>query len=175
MGKFNSDDHYIYYCGLESLRWNGVALIVKKESKMQYLGTISKMTELSLFVSKASLFQFSRVRLFVTPWTVARQASLSIPNFRSLLKLMFIESVMPSNSHPLVPFSSCLQSFPASGSFSMNLFQGKPFNTTVIQVYAPTTTAEETEVEWFYDNLQDLLELTPKKDVHFIMGDWNAK
>ena len=57
----------------------------------------------------------------------------------------------------------------------MNLFQGKPFNTTVIQVYAPTTNAEETEVEWFYDNLQDLLELTPKRDVHFIMGDWNAK
>ena len=45
MGEFNSDDHYIYYCGLESLRRNGVALIVKKESKMQYLGTISKMTE----------------------------------------------------------------------------------------------------------------------------------
>ena len=57
----------------------------------------------------------------------------------------------------------------------MNLFQGKPFNTTVIQVCAPTTNAEETEVEWFYDNLQELLELTPKKDVLFIIGDWNAK
>ena len=54
-------------------------------------------------------------------------------------------------------------------------FQGKPFNITVIQVYAPTSNAEETEVEWFYENLQDLLELTPKKDVLFIIRDWNAK
>ena len=53
-------------------------------------------------------------------------------------------------------------------------FQGKTFNTTVIQVYAPTNNAEETEVEWFYEDLQDLLELTPKKDVLFIIGDWNA-
>ena len=55
------------------------------------------------------------------------------------------------------------------------LFQGKPFNITVIQVYAPTSNAEETEVEQFYENLQDLLELTSKKDVLFIIGDWNAK
>ena len=54
-------------------------------------------------------------------------------------------------------------------------FQGKPFNITVIQVYAPTRNAEEAEVEWFYEDLQDLLELTPKKDVLFIIGDWNAK
>ena len=54
-------------------------------------------------------------------------------------------------------------------------FQGKPFNITIIQVYAPTSNAEETEVEWFYEDLQDLLELTPKKDVLFIIGDWNAK
>ena len=54
-------------------------------------------------------------------------------------------------------------------------FQGKPFNITVIQVYAPTSNAEEAEVEWFYKDLQDLLELTPKKDVLFIIGDWNAK
>ena len=54
-------------------------------------------------------------------------------------------------------------------------FQGKPFNITVIQVYAPTSNAEEAEVEWFYEDLQDLLELTPKKDVLFITGDWNAK
>ena len=54
-------------------------------------------------------------------------------------------------------------------------FQGKSFNFTVIQVYAPTSNAEEAEVEWFYDDLQDLLELTPKKDVLFIIGDWNAK
>ena len=54
-------------------------------------------------------------------------------------------------------------------------FQGEPFSTTVIQVYAPTTNAEEAEVEQFYDDLQDLLELTLKKDVLFIIGDWNAK
>ena len=54
-------------------------------------------------------------------------------------------------------------------------FQGKPFNITVIQVYAPTSNTEETEVEWFYEDLQDFLELTPKKDILFIIGDWNAK
>ena len=54
-------------------------------------------------------------------------------------------------------------------------FQGKSFNITVIQVYAPTSNTEEAEVEWFYEDLQDLLELTPKKDVLFIIGDWNAK
>ena len=53
-------------------------------------------------------------------------------------------------------------------------FQGKTFNITAIQVYAPTSKAEEAEVEWFYEDLQDLLELTPKKDVLFIIGDWNA-
>ena len=53
--------------------------------------------------------------------------------------------------------------------------QGKPFNITVIQIDAPTSNAEEAEVEWFYEDLQDLLELTPKKDVLFIIGDWNAK
>ena len=54
-------------------------------------------------------------------------------------------------------------------------FQGKPFNITVIQVYAKTSNAEEAEVEWVYEDLQDLLELTPIKDVLFIIGDWNAK
>ena len=54
-------------------------------------------------------------------------------------------------------------------------FQGKPFNITVIQVYALTSNAEEAEVEWFYEDLQDLLELTLKKDILFIIGDWNAK
>ena len=54
-------------------------------------------------------------------------------------------------------------------------FQGKPFNITAIQAYAPTSNAEEAEVEWFYEDLQDLLELTPQKDVLFIIGDWNAK
>ena len=53
--------------------------------------------------------------------------------------------------------------------------QGKPFNITVIQVYAPTNNAEEAEVEWFFEDLKDLLELTSKKDVLFIIGDWNAK
>ena len=54
-------------------------------------------------------------------------------------------------------------------------FQGKPFYMTVIQAYAPTSNAEEAEVQWFYEDLQNLLELTPKKDVLFIIGDWNAK
>ena len=54
-------------------------------------------------------------------------------------------------------------------------FQGKPFNITVIQIYTPTSNAEESEAEWFYEDLQDLLEQTPKKDVLFITGDWNAK
>ena len=53
--------------------------------------------------------------------------------------------------------------------------QGKPFNITVIQVYAPTSNAEEADVEWFYEDIQDLLKLTPPKDVLFIIGDWNAK
>ena len=54
-------------------------------------------------------------------------------------------------------------------------FQGKPFNITVIQSYTPSSNTEEAEIEWFYDDLQDLPELTPKKDVLFIIGDWNAK
>ena len=54
-------------------------------------------------------------------------------------------------------------------------FQGKPFSITVIQVYAPISNAKDAEVEWFYEDLQDLLELTPPKDVLFIIGDWNAK
>ena len=97
MGKFNSDDHYIYYCGQESLRRNGVALIVNKRIRNAVLGC------------------------------------------------------NPQNDWMIL----------------VN-FQGKPFNITVIQVYAPTTNAEEAEVERFYEDLQDLQELTPKKDVHFI-------
>ena len=57
----------------------------------------------------------------------------------------------------------------------LSSFLRQPFNITVIQVYAPTSNTEEAEAEWFYENLQDLLELTPKKDVRFIIGDWNAK
>ena len=102
-GEFNSNDHFIYSCGQESLRRNGVAIMINKESEMQYLDTISK-------------------------------------NDRMI--------------------SVC--------------FQGKPFNIRVIQAYAPTSNAEEAEVKWFYADLQDLLELTPKKDVLFIIGDWNA-
>ena len=58
---------------------------------------------------------------------------------------------------------------------TISVFQGKPFNNIVIQVYAPTRNAEEAEVEWFYEDLQDLLKLTPPKNALFIIGDWNAK
>ena len=102
MDGFNSDDHYIYYCGQESLRRNGIALIVNKRVWNAVLGC-------------------------------------NIKNDRVIC------------------------------------FQGKPFTITVIQVYALTSNAEEAEVEWFYEDLQDLLELTPKKKkVLFIIGDWNA-
>ena len=96
----NSDDHYIYYCEQESLRRNGVAIIVNKRVQKAVLGG-------------------------------------NLKNNRMI--------------------SVCLQ--------------GKPFSITVIQVYAPTSNAEEAEVEWFYEDIQDLLELTLKKDVLFIMED----
>jgi len=95
MGEYNSDGHCIYYCGQESLRRNGVALIVHKSPK-SVLGC-------------------------------------NLKNNRMI------------SIH----------------------FQGKPFNITVIQVYAPTTNAEEAEVEWFYEGIQDLLELTQKKKMSF--------
>ena len=104
MGEFNSDDHYIHYCGRESLRRNGVAIIVNKRVQNAELGC-------------------------------------NLKNNRMI------------SVH----------------------FQGKPFNITVIQVYALTSNAEEAEVEQFYEDLQDLLELTLQKDVLFIIGDWNAK
>ena len=104
MGEFNSDDHYIYYRGQESLRRNGVAIIVNKRIGNAVIGC-------------------------------------SLKNDRMI---------------------------------SLH-FQGKPFNIMVIQVYALTNIAEEAEDEQFYEDLQDLLELTPKKDVFFIIGDWNAK
>ena len=100
----NSDDHYIYYCGQESLRRNGVAIIVNKRVQNAVLGC-------------------------------------NLKNDR----MIFVH------------------------------FQGKTFNITVIQVYALTSNAEEAEIEQSYEDLQDLLELTPKKDVLFIIGDWNAK
>ena len=104
MGGFNSDDHYIYYCGQQSLRKNGVAIMVNKSVRNALLGC-------------------------------------NLKNDRMI-------SVR---------------------------FQGKPFNITVIQAYAPTSNAEEVEVEWFYEDLQELLELKPQKDIFFIIGDWNAK
>ena len=104
MGEFNSYDHYIYYCGQESLRRNGVAIIVNK-----------------------------RVRNAVLGCNLKNDRMISVR------------------------------------------FQGKPFNITVIQAYAPTSNAEEAEVQRFYEDLQNLLELTPKTDVLFIIGDWNAK
>ena len=104
MGEFNSDDYYIYYCGQESLRRNGVAIMLNKRVQNAVLGC-------------------------------------NLKNDRMI------------SVH----------------------FQGKPFNITVIQVNAPIGNAEEAEVEWFYEDLQDLLELTPKKGVLFIIGDWNAK
>ena len=104
MGEFNSDDHYIYYCGQESLRRNGVAIMVNK-----------------------------RVRNAVLGCNLKNDRMISVH------------------------------------------FQGRSFNVTVIQVYAPTSNAEEAEVEQFYEDLQDLLELKPPKDVLFIIGDWNAK
>ena len=99
MGEFNSDDHNIYYCGQESLRRNGVAIMVNK-----------------------------RVRNAVLGCNLKNDRKISVR------------------------------------------FQGKPFNITVIQVYPSTSNAEEVEVEQFYEDLQDLLELTPKKDVLFIIG-----
>ena len=104
MGEFNSDDHYIYYCGQESLGRNGVAIMVNKRVQNAVLG-----------------FNLKNNRM--------------------------------TSVH----------------------FQGKPFNIRVIQAYPPTIKAEEAEVERFYEDLQDLLELTPKGDVLFIIGDWNAK
>ena len=104
MGEFNSDDNYICYCGQESLKRDGVALIVNKRAQNAVLGC-------------------------------------NLKNDRMI---------------------------------SVRL-QSKPFNITVIQVYAPTTNVKEAEVEWFCEDLKDLLELTLLKDVLFIIGDWNAK
>ena len=104
MGGFNSDNHYLYYCAQESLRRNGVAIMVNKRVQNAVLGC-------------------------------------NLKNDRMI--------------------SVC--------------FQGKPFNITVIQAYAPTSNTEEAEVEWFYEDLEDLLELTPQKDVLSFLGDWMQK
>ena len=103
MGEFNSDDHYIYYCGQDSLRRNGVAIMVNK-----------------------------RVRNAILRCNLKNDRMISVH------------------------------------------FQGKPFNIIVIQVYAPNSNAEEAEVEQYYEDRSDLLELTPPKVVHFILVDWNA-
>ena len=100
MGEFNSIEHCIYYCGQESLRRSGIAIIVKKGVRNAVLG-----------------------------WKLKNDRMISVH------------------------------------------FKGKPFNIMVIQVYTPTSNAEEAEVKWSYEDLQDLLELTPKKDVLFIIGD----
>ena len=107
MGKFNSDEHYIYYCGQGSLRRNGVTLRVNKRVQNVVLGCSLENDENNRMISVH--------------------------------------------------------------------FQGKPFNITVIQVCAPTTDAKEAEVEWFYEDLQDRLELTPKTDVPVILEGRNAK
>ena len=104
MDEFNSDDHYIHYCGHESLRRNGVVIMVNKRVLNAVLGCYFKNNRM-----------------------------ISVH------------------------------------------FQGKSFNIMVIQVYALTSNTKEAEVKWFHEVLQDLLELTPKKDVLFIIGDWNAK
>ena len=104
MGEFNPDDHYIYYCGQQSLRRNGAAIMVNKRIQNSVLGC-------------------------------------NLRNDRMI------------SVH----------------------FQGKPFNITVIQLYALTSNAEEAELEQFYEDLQDVLELTPKKDVLFTIVDCNAK
>jgi len=126
----------------------------------------------------SSFHSLSHVQLFVTPWTTACQALLSITNSWSLLKLMSIELVMASSHLILCRLLLLLPSFfPSIRVFSneSDIHIRWSFNITVIQVYAPTSNAEKAEVAWFYEDLQDLLELTPNKDVLFIIGDWNAK
>ena len=134
-GKFNSDDHYIYYCGQESLRRNGVVIIVNKRVQNAVLGCSLKNDRIICSFPRQSI-QYPIILLF--------------PTVNGVLKARILKW-----------FANC--------------FQGKPFNITVIQVYAPTSNAEEAKVEWFYEDLQDLLELTPKKDVLFIIENWNAK
>ena len=104
------------------------------------------------FLSFSSVQSLSRVQLFVTPWTAACQASLSITNSQSLPKLMFTESVMPSN-HPssVVPFSSCLQSFPTSGSFPLSqLFAsgGQNIGVSASTSVLPMNTQDWSPLEW---------------------------
>ena len=133
-GKFNSDDHYIYYCGQESLRRNGAALIVNKRVQNAVLGCNLKNNRMISVHFQGKPFNIIDLDYYDIEWFA-------------------LEMNRDHSVH----------------------FQGKPFNIIVIQVYAPTSNAKETEVERFYEDLQDLLELTPPKDVLFIIGDWNAK
>ena len=99
----------------------GVQYLLGEELNMNYLNTGYSNLLWNLMSQSPSVQSHSCVQLFTTPWTAARQASLSITNFQSLLKLMCIESVMrPTISSSVIPFSSCPQSFPASGSFPMS-------------------------------------------------------
>ena len=140
MGEFNSDDHYTYHCGQESLRRNGVVLIVNKSLK-------------------CSSVQFSH--LVVSDSLQPHELQHTRPPCPSPSPGVYMNAVPRCNLKNDRMISVC--------------FQGKPFHITVIQVCAPTSNAEEADVERFYEDLQDLLELTPKKDVLFIIGDWNAK
>ena len=135
MGEFNSDDHYTYYCGQESLRRNGVVLIVNKSLK-------------------CSSLQFSY--LVVSDSLQPHELQHTRPRCPSPTPGVYMNAVLQCNLK--------------NDKMISVRFQGKPFNITVIQVYAPTSNAEEPEVEWFYEDLQDLLELTPKKDVLLITG-----
>ena len=94
--------------------------------------------------------------------------------------ICYDQCILLANSVSLCPASFCIPKLnlpvtPGISWLPTFAFQGKPFTITVIQVYAPTNNAEEAEVKQFYEDLQDLLELTPKKGVLFIIGDWNAK
>ena len=150
MGEFNSDDHNIYYCGQESLRSKGVALIVNKRVGNALLLLLS---------------HFSCVWLFATPWTVAHQAPASMGFSRQEYW-----SGLPFPLH----WNALLGHSPQNCRMILVHFQGKSFYSKVMQVYVPTTNSEEVEVEWFYEGLWDLLKLTPEC-CPFPHRDWNAK
>ena len=148
---------------------------IKSGTDLQLWSELKKCRTLTLFFKvyfSLGKWKFlSRVWLFVTPWTVACQDSLFITTSQNLLKLMSFESVMPSNHlilcHPFLLLPSIFPSIRVFSNESVLFTSGGQ----VIQVYALTSNAEEVEVEQFFEDLQDLLELTPKKDVLFIIGD----
>ena len=156
MGEFNSDGHYIYYCGQESFRRNGVALIVKKGSKMQYLDAVSKMTEWSLFISKAnhSISQQSKsmtslvaqmVKHLPTMWeTWVQSLGWEVPWRR---KWQPTPVHLPRKSHGW-------RSLVSTGSQRVGHDWATSLHFT--SLHAPTSNAEEAEVEWFSEYLEDL-------------------